>query len=211
MVSQSYAVHLCAMDHQLHTGIVNLLLPIRLYSRNVAWDLLPRRRILVMLWLMIDCLCFLFWTVLHCLQADVCPYWHRFCIRLFSFPCPYLFCVCVFLDNYYDYFISTMLCLPLLWSLWSTVFVFVLFETLYQSYHSIPSLTLRALLSAPPTHHWLVEMQVRPPSNLASPTIQCSVPCTVLYFCLNLPDAYLNGLSGLSIFWIILIEACWLD
>ncbi len=207
-VSQSYTVHLRAMDHQLHTGIVNLprftcLLPIRLQSGNMAWDLLPRRRILLMLWLMIDCLCFLFWAVLHCLQADACPYWHRFCIRLFSFPCPYL--SFVFLDYYYEYFISTMLCLPLLWSLWSTVFVFVLFETLYQSYHSIPSLTLRALLSAPPTRHWLAEIQVRPPSNLASPIIHSFKLVLKFAWCLH------NGLLGLSIFWIILTEACWLD
>lgn len=98
-VSQSYAVHLLAIDHQLHTGFVNLprftcLLPIRLYSRNVSCDLLPRRRILLMLWLMIDCLCFLFWAVLHCLQADACPYWHHFCIRVFSFSCSFsLLCV----------------------------------------------------------------------------------------------------------------------
>ncbi len=91
----------------------------------------------------------------------------------------------VFLNYYYKYFISTMSCLPLLWSLWSTVFVFVLFETLYQSYHSIPSLTLRALLSAPPTRHWLAEMQVRPPFNLASPTIHS------FKLVLKLPDAFI--------------------
>lgn len=119
------------------------------------------------------------------------------------FPFPYL--SFVFLDYYYEYFISTMLCLPLLWSLWSTVFVFVLFETLYQSYHSIPSLTLRALLSAPPTRHWLAEIQVRPPSNLASPIIHRFKLVLKFAWCLH------NGLLGLSIFWIILMEACWLD
>lgn len=99
-VSQSYAVHLRAMDHQLHTGIVNLprftcLLPIRLQSGNMAWDLLQRRRILLMLWLMIDCLCFLFWAVLHCLQADACPYWHRFLHPTVFFPFSLSF-LCVF-------------------------------------------------------------------------------------------------------------------
>jgi len=175
-VSQSYTVHLRAIDHQLHTGFVNLprftcLLPIRRYSRNMSSDLLPRRRILLMLWLMIDCLCFLFWAVLHCLQADACPYWHHFCICVLLFFSLVPSLCFVFLDCYYDYFISATLCLPLLWYFCLIVFVFVLFETLYRSYHSIPSLTLRGLLSAPPNRHWLAKMQVRPSSNLAFPTI----------------------------------------
>lgn len=165
-VSQSYAVHLRANDHQLHTGFVNLprftcLLPIRLHSRNVAWDLLPRRRILLMLWLMIDCLCFLFWAVLHCLQADACPYWHHFCIRVFSFPCPSLsFCVFRLLLWLFHFnnivFASAMIFLL-------DCVCFVLFETLYQRYHSIPSLTLRALLSAPPTRPPLIGWDAGPP------------------------------------------------
>lgn len=173
-VSQSYAVHLRAIDHQLHTGFVNLprftcLLPIRLYSRNVAWDLLPRRWILLMLWLMIDCLCFLFWAVLHCLQADACPYWHHFCIRLFSFPCPSL--SFVFLDYCYDYFISTTFVFA---SAMISLLDCVCFSAVWDIVSELPQHPLAhtqgsPLCPRPPT--WLAEMQVRPFSNLASSTI----------------------------------------
>lgn len=72
---------------------------------------------------------------LLCREADACLHLHRFCIQLFSFVLFWLF----YLNN--GVFASAMIdyvCFCVVWNF-------------YQRCHSFPSLTLRALLSAPPT------------------------------------------------------------